>query len=152
MCTIRRIIRQQCIPTKLPVSPDAVSHHSIYYQQNTTGGCTVRREGTFFWLPRDSSRTSAIGRRHSRWHLVGAVQARYFKSAYLHGRRHLYCLVTTRAATPVTTPVLSSHDACSDTCILILFIPHYRAGNSPADSQGIGHLYCKLSFMRRAEL
>jgi hypothetical protein len=38
------------------------------------------------------------------------------KSAYLHVRRHLYCLVTTRAATPVTTPVLPSHDACSDTC------------------------------------
>jgi hypothetical protein len=36
MCTIRSIIRQQCIPTKLPVSPDAVSHRIIYYQQNTT--------------------------------------------------------------------------------------------------------------------
>jgi hypothetical protein len=36
MCTIRRIIRQQCIPTKLPVSPDAVAHHIIYYQQNRT--------------------------------------------------------------------------------------------------------------------
>jgi hypothetical protein len=33
-----------------------------------------------------------------------------------------------------------------------LFIPHYRTGNSPADSQVIGHLYSKLSFMRRAEL
>jgi hypothetical protein len=33
-----------------------------------------------------------------------------------------------------------------------VFIPHYRTGNSPADSQGIGHLYSKLSFMRRAEL
>jgi hypothetical protein len=33
-----------------------------------------------------------------------------------------------------------------------LFIPDYRTGHSPADSQGIGHLYSKLSFMRRAEL
>jgi hypothetical protein len=32
-----------------------------------------------------------------------------------------------------------------------LFIPDYRTGHSPADSQGIGHLYSKLSFMRRAE-
>jgi hypothetical protein len=39
------------------------------------------------------------------------------KSAYLHIRRHLYCLVRTRAATPVTTPVLPCQDACSDTSI-----------------------------------
>jgi hypothetical protein len=39
-----------------------------------------------------------------------------------------------------------------DTTSSNLFIPHYRTGNSPADSQGIGHLYSKLSFMRRAEL
>jgi hypothetical protein len=32
-----------------------------------------------------------------------------------------------------------------------LFIPHYRTGHSPADSQGIGHLYGKLSYMRRAD-
>jgi hypothetical protein len=46
MCTIRRIIRQQCIPTKLPVSPDAVSHHIVYYQQNTTSGCAVDGRST----------------------------------------------------------------------------------------------------------
>jgi hypothetical protein len=40
----------------------------------------------------------------------------------------------------------------NDTLLNIVFIPHYRTGNSPADSQGIGHLYSKLSFMRRAEL
>jgi hypothetical protein len=39
------------------------------------------------------------------------------KSAYLHVRRHLYCLVTTRA----TTPVLPCQDTCSDTCILIFW-------------------------------
>jgi hypothetical protein len=33
------------------------------------------------------------------------------KSAYLHVRRHLYCLVTRRAATSVTTPVLPCQDA-----------------------------------------
>jgi hypothetical protein len=33
----------------------------------------------------------------------------------------------------------------------ILFIPHYRNGHSPADSQGIGHIYFKLSYMRGAE-
>jgi hypothetical protein len=36
--------------------------------------------------------------------------------------------------------------------LLILFTPHYRTGNSPADSQGIGHLCSKLSFIHRAEL
>jgi hypothetical protein len=36
--------------------------------------------------------------------------------------------------------------------LLILFILHYRTGNSPADSQGIGHLCSKLSFTHRAEL
>jgi hypothetical protein len=35
---------------------------------------------------------------------------------------------------------------------ILLFIPHYRTGHSPADSQGIGHLQSKLSFMRRADL
>jgi hypothetical protein len=49
------------------------------------------------------------------------VPAAKWTSAYLHVRRHLYCLVTTRAATPVTTPVLPRQDACSDTCILIFW-------------------------------
>jgi hypothetical protein len=47
------------------------------------------------------------------------VQRIVCKSAYLHVRRHMYCAVTTRAATPVTTPVLPCQDACSDTCILM---------------------------------
>jgi hypothetical protein len=44
------------------------------------------------------------------------------KSAYLHVGRHLYCLVTTRAATPVTTPVLPCQDACSVFWLAVLYI------------------------------
>jgi hypothetical protein len=32
---------------------------------------------------------------------------------------------------------------------IMVLIPHYRTGHSPAVSQGIGHLYSKLSYMRR---
>jgi hypothetical protein len=45
------------------------------------------------------------------WHGRNSL---FCKSAYLHVRRHLYCLVTTCAA----TPVLSCHDARNATCIL----------------------------------
>jgi hypothetical protein len=58
MCTIRRIIRQQYIPTKLPVSLDAVSHHIIYYQQNTTLPRTARAEANFSSLLKTTGATS----------------------------------------------------------------------------------------------
>jgi hypothetical protein len=35
--------------------------------------------------------------------------------------------------------------------VFSVFIPYYRTEHSPPDSQGIGHPYSKLSFMRQAE-
>jgi hypothetical protein len=42
-------------------------------------------------------------------------------------------------------------DSYRESCSRV-FIPHYRPGHSPPDSQGIDHLYSKLSYMCRAEL
>jgi hypothetical protein len=33
-----------------------------------------------------------------------------------------------------------------------MFIPPHRTGHAPAGSQGIGHLYSKLSYKGRAEV
>jgi hypothetical protein len=71
-------------------------------------------------------------------HLFVKWHRRECKSAYLHVRRHLYFLVTTRAATPVTKPVLLCQDACSDTCILIFW-----AGR-PGASQRHRHCWSSL--------
>jgi hypothetical protein len=57
---------------------------------------------------------------------------------------------TTREVEATGTPRPAA--ASTALTLIAVFIPHYRTGNSPAVSQGIGHLYSKMSFMRRAEL
>jgi hypothetical protein len=63
-----------------------------------------------------------------------------------------YGIAVNHSFAPVKDSACTRNSSVAGRSCLSLFTPHYRTGNSPADSQGIGHLYSKLSFMRRAEL